>query len=76
MWIFVAGLYECCIDLHMHDIATLLALFCLTIFLAVVVVVGHYGPAISDQEKAQFRGSFAVLCELEEKDTFDSDSSP
>jgi hypothetical protein len=76
MWIFVAGLYECCIDLHMHDIATLLALFCLAIFLAVVLVVVHYGPDISDQEKPQFRGNFAVLSEVDEKETYDSDPGP
>lgn len=76
MWIFIAGLYECCIDLHMHDIATFLALLCLAIFLGVVLVAVHCGPEIADQEKAQFRGNFAFLSEADENETFDSDASP
>ena len=61
VWIFVAGLYECCIDLKMHDVATYLALQCLAIFLGIVLTIGHFGPELSEQDKAQFRGNYVSV---------------
>ena len=66
LWIFLSGLYECCIDLHMHDIAAYLALVCLFIFLTIVLVAVLYGPALSDQDAAHYRGNFIVLASNED----------
>lgn len=66
LWIFLSGLYECCIDLHMHDIAAYLALICLFILLTIVLVVVQYGPALSDQDAAKYRGNFSVLASNDE----------
>lgn len=60
-WIILSGLYECCIDLKMHDVATYLSLLCLIVFLVVVLGVAHFGPPLSDQDLAKYRGNFSVV---------------
>ncbi|CAB9510925.1 expressed unknown protein [Seminavis robusta] len=61
LWIFVAGLYECCVDLHMHDVAAILAMLCLVTLLSIILAVVHLGPKPSDQQLAKFRGNFSIL---------------
>ena len=73
IWIFISGLYECCIDLQMHDVAGLLAILTLLIFLSIVLVFVHYGPALSDQDTAHYRGKFTAL-DTQEDDDHDTDN--
>jgi hypothetical protein len=67
VWIFTASLYECCMDLHYHDVATILALLCLAIFLGIILAVVYCGPELSDQDVVHNkydtarRGNFSVL---------------
>jgi len=68
IWIVLSGMYECCIDLHAHDIATILALLCLTILLGIVLVAVHCGPSSPSlllkrqgQGQAKFQSHFTVL---------------
>jgi hypothetical protein len=74
LWIFLAGLYECCIDLHYHDVATILALLCLLIFLGIALVAGHWGPKPSDQDIARYRGNFSILSSVDNDGSTDFDN--
>lgn len=71
IWIIISGLYECCIDLHYHDVATYLALLVMLIFLTIVLVIGHFGPKLSDQDVAKYRGNFSVLTSSDTSDDSD-----
>jgi hypothetical protein len=72
MWLYTAGIYECCIDLPMHDIATYLAVQCLTLTGGIMMAVAIWGPDRSEQDDPTFRNKFRPLNDMtEETDDYD-----
>jgi Family of unknown function (DUF716) len=60
-WLYTAGIYECCIDLPMHDIATYLAIQCLLLTGAIILAVAIWGPGFSEQDDPSYCNKFRRL---------------